>query len=364
MHGVATAPRIQRPAFSLKLSDFVYTYPKELIARYPAVPRDSARLMVVERATRSIEHRRFSDIVEYFEPGDVLVVNNTRVFPARLYGNKERTGARVEVFLLRELKAESRLWDALVNPARKVRVGNRLYFSDELVAEVVDNTTSRGRTLRFLFGGSQQELYDLIDAVGQTPIPPYLRRPAEPADREAYQSIFAAHRGAVAAPSACLHFTPALVDRLRDKGVHIAPVTLHVGLGTFRAIEVEDLSKHRMDCENFRIPATTCALVNQALASPLNHVTVCGPTAARAVESSLSALGQLKPGSGWTDKFIYPPYRFRVTERLITNFHLPASPLLMLATAFADRELVMHAYETAVREQYRLFSYGDAMLIL
>jgi S-adenosylmethionine:tRNA ribosyltransferase-isomerase len=320
--------------------------------------------MVVDRTTRTIEHRRFHEVIDYLRTGDAVVVNDTQVFPARLYGNKERTGARVEVFLLRELNAEKRLWDALVNPARKVRVGNKLYFGDELVAEVVDNTTSRGRTIRFIFDGSPQELYDRIDAVGQTPIPPYLRRPAEPCDRESYQSVFAAHRGAVAAPSACLHFTHSLVDQLTQKGVHIVPVTLHVGLGTFRAVEVEDLTKHRMDSENYRIPASTCTVVNQALTSPLNHVTVCGTTAAKAVESSISALGQLKPGCGWTDRFIYPPYQFRVTERLITNFHPPASPLLMLAAAFADPELIMYAYELAVREEYRLFSYGDAMMIL
>jgi S-adenosylmethionine:tRNA ribosyltransferase-isomerase len=364
MSSVATAPRIFRPAFSLKLSDFTYTYPKELIARYPAEPRESARLMVIDRATRTIEHRTFADISDYFGEGDALVVNDTRVFPARLFGNKEKTGARIEVFLLRELNAESRLWDVLVNPARKIRVGNKLYFGDDLVAEVVDNTTSRGRTIRFIFDGSPQELYDRIDAIGSTPIPPYVRRPSEPEDKERYQTVFARQRGAVAAPTAGLHFTDALLDDIRGRGTHVVPVTLHVGLGTFRPVEVEDLSKHRMDSENFSITSDACDVINGVLRSGRSSVTVCGTTCVRAVESSIAASGGLKPGSGWTDKFIYPPYDFRITQRLITNFHMPRSTLLMLVSAFADRELIIHAYEEAVREEYRLFSFGDAMIIL
>jgi S-adenosylmethionine:tRNA ribosyltransferase-isomerase len=360
----ATATRLPRPTFSLKLSDFCYDYPKDLIARYPAEPRDSARLLVLDRATRSIEHRTFRDIVEYFDQGDVLVVNDSKVFPARLYGNKEKTGARVETFLLRELNSESRLWDVIVDPARKIRVGNKLYFSDDLVAEVVDNTTSRGRTIRFIFDGTREELHALIDRHGQTPLPPYLRREAEPEDRERYQTVFARKRGAVAAPTAGLHFTPELVARLLEKGVDLAPVTLHVGLGTFNPVEVEDLTKHRMDSENYTVSPETCEVVNRALRSPTQRVTVCGTTCVRAVESCLSATGDLKPGEGWTDRFIYPPYTFRITERLLTNFHMPRSTLLMLVSAFADRELVMHAYEEAVRERYRLFSFGDAMLIL
>lgn len=364
MSSVATAPRVFRPALSLKLSDFNYSYPKELVARYPAEPRDAARLMVVDRSKRTVEHRSFRDIVDYFTAGDVLVVNDTQVFPARLYGNKDRTGAKIEVFLLRELNAESRLWDVIVNPARKIRVGNKLYFSDQLVAEVVDNTTSRGRTIRFMFEGTPDELYAQIDAIGKTPIPPYVRRPEEEADRDRYQTIFARCRGAVAAPTAGLHFTDHLVGQLQGKGVAVAPVTLHVGLGTFSPVEVEDLTKHRMDSENFLVSASTCDKVNRALASPVNHVTVCGTTCVRAVESSLSASGDLKPGTGWTDRFIYPPYDFRITERLITNFHMPKSTLLMLVSAFADRELIMHAYEEAVQEKYRLFSFGDAMIVL
>jgi S-adenosylmethionine:tRNA ribosyltransferase-isomerase len=364
MSSVATAPRLFRPALSVKLADFTYSYPKELVAKYPAEPRDGARLMVIDRKARTIEHAVFRDIVDFFDDGDVLVVNDTRVFPARLYGNKEKTGARIEVFLLRELNAESRLWDVIVNPARKIRVGNKLYFGDDLVAEVVDNTTSRGRTIRFMFDGSPQELYDLIDSLGSTPIPPYIRRDAEPEDKERYQTVFARQRGAVAAPTAGLHFTPDLIDSLCAKGVTVAPITLHVGLGTFRPVEVEDLTKHRMDSENFTIDGVSCDAVNRALRSPSNSVTVCGTTCVRALESSIGADGGLKAGSGWTDKFIYPPYSFRITERLITNFHMPKSTLLMLVSAFGDRELMMYAYEEAVREEYRLFSFGDAMIIL
>lgn len=364
MSSVVTAPRIYRPALTPKLSDFTYEYPRELIAKYPARPRDSARLMVVDRAARTIEHRSFADIVDFFDAGDALVVNDTRVFPARLFGNKERTGARVEIFLLRELNCESGLWDAIVSPARKVRVGNKIYFTDDLAAEVVDNTTSRGRTIRFIFDGDRHDLYRHIEAIGTTPIPPYIRRPAEDGDRDDYQTVFAAQRGAVAAPTAGLHFTPELVDRLRAKGVEIVPVTLHVGLGTFRPVEVEDLSKHRMDSENFLISERAAETVNRVLESPIHRVTVCGTTCVRALESCLSAHGGLKPGCGWTDKFIFPPYRFCVTERLITNFHMPGSTLLMLVCAFADRELVLYAYEQAVAEEYRLFSFGDAMLIV
>jgi len=364
MSSVATAPRIFRPTLSLKLSDFQYDYPKELIAKYPAEPRDSSRLMVVNRKERTVEHKTFRDIVDFFNDGDVLVVNDTKVFPARLFGNKEKTGARIEVFLLRELNRESRLWDVIVNPARKIRVGNKLYFDNGLVAEVVDNTTSRGRTIRFIFEGSHEELYAQIDQIGSTPIPPYLRRDAEDDDKERYQTMFAERRGAVAAPTAGLHFTPELVEDVKAKGVTVCPVTLHVGLGTFRPVEVEDLTKHRMDSENFHVETDVCDAVNDALASPTNTVTVVGTTCMRAVESSISASGDLKAGHGWTDKFIYPPYEFRIAERLITNFHMPKSTLLMLVSAFADRELIMHAYEEAIKEEYRLFSFGDAMIIV
>ena len=348
----------------MKISDFVYEYPKELIARYPAQPRDSARLMVLNRAKRSIEHRSFTDIVEYFNPGDVLVVNNTKVFPARLYGNKEKTGARIEVFLLRELNPESRLWDVIVDPARKIRIGNKLYFENGLIAEVIDNTTSRGRTIRFVFEGSNNDLYHKIDEIGQTPIPPYIRRDVEPEDRDRYQTIFAERRGAVAAPTAGLHFTPELQDRLQEKGVEVARVTLHVGLGTFRPVEVEDLTKHRMDSEYYDIPPGTAEMVNKALQNPESAVTAVGTTVVRAIESSLSASYTLKANRGWTDKFIYPPYEFHITERLITNFHMPRSTLLMLVSAFADHDFVKEAYAEAMSQDYRMFSFGDAMLIV
>jgi S-adenosylmethionine:tRNA ribosyltransferase-isomerase len=363
MNLVATVPRrTQRPSLSVRLNDFGFEYPRELVARYPVEPRDASRMMVLNREHRTIEHRQFRDIVEYFDSGDVMVVNDTRVFPARLFGNKEKTGARVEVFLLRELNSESRLWDVIVNPARKIRVGNKLYFDSGLVAEVIDNTTSRGRTIRFIYEGSCEDLYREIDQIGTTPIPHYLRRPTEPEDAERYQTVFAMKRGAVAAPTSALHFTPAIVDAIRARGVHIAPVTLHIGLGTFRPVEVEDLTKHQMDSECFEVTQETCDAVNCALLSRQHSVTAVGTAAARAVESSISAMGLLKPGKGWTDKFIFPPYQFRVTQRLLTNFQMPHSTLLMLVSAFGDREFVLHAYEEAIREEYRLFSFCDAML--
>lgn len=347
----------------MKLSNFVYEFPSSLVAKYPAEPRDSARLMVLDRSKKTIEHRTFSDIVEYFNSGDVIVVNDTKVFPARLYGNKEKTGARIEVFLLRELNPDSRLWDVIVDPARKIRIGNKLYFENGLVAEVIDNTTSRGRTIRFVFEGTNEELYAQIDEIGETPLPTYIKRSVEPDDRERYQTIFARARGAVAAPTAGLHFTPELVDKFTDKGVKFAPVTLHVGLGTFRPVEVEDLTKHRMDSEYYHIPPSTADIANVALRSSRKKVTALGTTVVRAIESSLSAANTLKPNIGWTDKFIYPQYEFKVTEQLITNFHMPKSTLLMLVAAFADYDFIRHAYDVAIKEKYRLFSFGDAMLI-
>lgn len=350
---------------SMKLSDFDYEYPRTLIARYPIEPRDQSRLMVLDRSRGTIEHRLFTDVVEYFQPGDALVVNNTKVFPARLFGNKEKTGARIEVFLLRELNAESRLWDVIVDPARKIRIGNKLYFDNGLVAEVIDNTTSRGRTIRFVFDGENEELYRQIDEIGETPIPPYLKRDVEPEDRTRYQTIFAEERGAVAAPTAGLHFTPEVMRRLAAGGVLTAPVTLHVGLGTFRSVEVEDLTKHRMDSEFYDVSVATADIVNRALASGRrNTVTAVGTTVVRAIESSLNASHHLKAHRGWTDKFIYPPYDFRIADRLITNFHMPRSTLLMLVSAFAGYDFVMEAYREAIRNEYRLFSFGDAMIIL
>lgn len=348
----------------MKLTEFEFDYPKSLIAKYPIEPRDASRLMVLNREKQTIEHKLFSDLPEYFNSGDVILVNNTKVFPARLYGNKEKTGARIEVFLLRELNSESRLWDVIVDPARKIRIGNKLYFDNGLVAEVIDNTTSRGRTIRFVFDGSNQELYSKIDEIGETPIPPYLKRDVEPEDKDRYQTFFAEERGAVAAPTAGLHFTPELVAKLIAKGVEVLPVTLHVGLGTFRPVEVEDLTKHRMDSEYYHVTPEVADRTNLALANPERTVTAVGTTVVRAVESSLSAAYTLKANLGWTDKFIYPPYDFHITQRLITNFHMPRSTLMMLVAGFAGYEFMMEAYHTAVKEKYRLFSFGDAMIII
>ena len=293
-----------------------------------------------------------------------MVANDTYVFPARLRGVKEKTGAKVEDFLLRELNAESRLWDAVVDPARKIRVGNKLVFDGGLAAEVIDNTTSRGRTLRFIFDGTPDELYEVIDRVGETPIPPYLRRPAEPADKVRYQTVFAEHRGAVAAPAAGLHMTPGLLRSFEERGVEVATVTLHSGLGSFKPVEVEDLSKHSMDSECFCVSDEAAVCVNRALTDRDKTVTACDTTVVRALESSLSVDKTLRAGRGWTDKFIYPTYEFHVTERLFANFHQPRSPLFMMAAAFAGYGLLRHAYEEAIREEYRLFAFGDAMLIL
>ncbi len=348
----------------MKLSAFKFDLPSNLIAQYPTENRDEARLMVVHKDSGKIEHKIFKDIIDYFDEGDVLVINNTKVFPARLYGNKEKTGAKIEVFLLRELNKEMYLWDVLVDPARKIRVGNKLYFGDgELVAEVIDNTTSRGRTIRFLYDGPDEEFYKMIDVLGETPLPKYIKRKVEPEDRERFQTIYAEHVGAVAAPTAGLHFTRQLMKRFEIKGVSIAPITLHVGLGTFRSVDVEDLTKHKMDSENFWIEEPTEKRVNEALDTK-KRVCSVGTTSMRALESSVSASGRLKANSGWTDKFIFPPHEFKICNALVTNFHLPQSTLLMMACAFGGYELVMHAYELAVKEKYRFFTYGDAMLVI
>lgn len=348
----------------MKLSSFKFDLPSNLIAQHPSENRDESRLMVIHKDTGKIEHKIFKDIIDYFDEGDVLVINNTKVFPARLYGNKEKTGAKIEVFLLRELNKEMYLWDVLVDPARKIRVGNKLYFGDgELVAEVIDNTTSRGRTIRFLYDGDNEEFYKMVDTLGETPLPKYIKRKVEPNDRERFQTIYAEHVGAVAAPTAGLHFTKQLMKRLEIKGVEMTPVTLHVGLGTFRSVDVEDLTKHKMDSENFWINESTEKRVNEALD---NKKRVCsiGTTSMRALESSVSAGGRLKANSGWTDKFIFPPYEFKICNALVTNFHLPQSTLMMMACAFGGFDLMMHAYETAIKEKYHFFTYGDAMLII
>ena len=348
----------------MKLSEFKFDLPAGSIALYPAENRDEARLMVIHRDTGEIEHKIFKDIVDYFDEGDALVVNDTMVFPARLYGNKEKTGAKIEVFLLRELNREMKLWDVLVDPARKIRVGNKLYFGDgELVAEVIDNTTSRGRTIRFLYDGSDEEFRQLIDTLGETPLPKEINRQVETEDRERFQTLFAEKIGAVAAPTAGMHFTKQLMKRLEIKGVQLTPITLHIGLGSFKPVDVEDLTKHKMDSENFYVGKETVEIVNKAL-DEKKKVCAVGTTAMRALESSVPASNRLKEREGWTDKFIFPPYEFKICNALITNFHLPQSTLLMMACAFGGYELVMDAYQVAIKEGYKFFSYGDAMLII
>lgn len=349
----------------MKLSQFKFSINENLLATHPAPNRDESRLMVVDRKSGKIEHKLFKDIIDYFGEDDVLVLNNTRVFPARLFGNKEKTGAKIEVFLLRELNTESKLWDVLVDPARKIRIGNKLYFgeNDMLVAEVIDNTTSRGRTLRFLFDGTAEEFRNAIEILGHTPLPKYIKRKAEPSDKERYQTVYAKHEGAVAAPTAGLHFSRELLKRLELKGVNLAEVTLHVGLGTFRQVEVEDLTKHKMDSELFTIPKSAADIVNRAKLKK-RRICAVGTTSMRAVESSVSTQGELKPASGWTNKFIFPPYDFSVANCMVTNFHMPESTLLMMTAAFGGYDLIMHAYKVAQKEKYRFFSYGDAMLIL
>ncbi len=348
----------------MKLSEFKFVLPPESLALYPTPNRDESRMMVIDRAKGTIEHRMFKDIVEYFNDGDVMVVNDTKVFPARLYGNKEKTGAKIEVFLLRELNKEMHLWDVLVDPARKIRVGNKLYFGNgDLVAEVVDNTTSRGRTIRFLVDANDDSFYKTIDALGETPLPKYIKRKAEASDKERYQTIYAENVGAVAAPTAGLHFTKQVMKKLEIKGIDIVPVTLHVGLGTFRAVDVEDLTKHKMDSENFIIPAESAIKVNKALDAK-KRVCAIGTTSMRAIESATTASGRLKEFAGWTDKFIFPPYEFKIGNALLTNFHMPESTLLMMTSAFGSYDLIMKAYKLAQKEKYRFYSYGDCMLIL
>ena len=349
----------------MKLSEFEFELADSFIAEFPSDQRDESRLMVVHRESGKIEHKMFKDVIDYFDDGDVMVVNDTKVFPARMYGNKEKTGAKIEVFLLRELNRDSLLWDVLVDPARKIRIGNKLYFGqeDELVAEVIDNTTSRGRTLRFLFDGSYDEFKATITKLGETPLPKYIKRDPVPEDEERYQTIFASNEGAVAAPTAGLHFSKQLMKRLEIKGIEFAPITLHVGLGTFRPVDVEDLTKHKMDSEELYIGQHTSDLVNQA---KLNKKKVCaiGTTATRALESSVTVNKKLKPFDGWTNKFIFPPYEFTIPDALITNFHMPKSTLLMMISAYCGHDLMMKAYKEAKKEKYRFYSYGDAMLIL
>jgi len=349
----------------MKLSHFNFKLPDELLADRPADIRDESRLMVLDRKKKTIEHKLFKDLIDYFDEGDVMILNNTKVFPARLYGNKEKTGARIEVFLLRELNEEQRLWDVLVDPARKIRIGNKLYFGDDdtLVAEVIDNTTSRGRTLRFLYDGSYREFRQKLTDLGETPLPKYIKRNVEPEDEERYQTIFAKKEGAVAAPTAGLHFSKHLLKRLEIKGVLLPEITLHVGLGTFNPVEVEDLSKHKMDSEEIEIDPRAVEVINNGIKNK-RRICAVGTTTMRAIESSVSANGFINEYVGWTNKFIFPPYDFSIANCMITNFHTPKSTLLMMVSAFAGLDFIKKAYDEAIKEQYRFFSYGDAMLII
>lgn len=349
----------------MKLSQYNYNFSPELLAQYPVEHRDDSRMLVLHRATGEIEHKYFKDIINYFDEEDVFVLNNTKVFPARLYGNKEKTGAEIEIFLLRELNKDLRLWDVLVEPARKIRIGNKLYFGedDALVAEVIDNTTSRGRTLRFLYDGSYEEFREVLAQMGETPLPRWVREKVEPMDEERYQTIYAKVEGAVAAPTAGLHFSKHLLKRMEIKGIDTAEITLHVGLGNFRTVDVEDLTKHKMDSEQIFIPAETAERVNRAKTSG-HRVCAIGTTVQRTIESSVSTNGMLKPYEGWTNKFIFSPYEFSVADSMVSNFHLPGSTQLMMVAAFGGYDNVMNAYKVAIEEGYRFGTYGDAMLIL
>ncbi|HQU94715.1 MAG: tRNA preQ1(34) S-adenosylmethionine ribosyltransferase-isomerase QueA [Bacteroidetes bacterium] len=351
-----------------KLSNFNFDLPKNKIAQFPSEQRELAKLMVVHKDTGKIEHKVFKDILDYFDAGDVMIRNDTKVFPARLYGKKEKTGATIEVFLLRELNSEMKLWDVLVDPARKIRVGNKLYFNDAkgnevLVAEVVDNTTSRGRTIRFFYDGDSEAFMKILDQLGNTPLPKYINRNANDLDKERYQTVYAKSIGAVAAPTAGLHFSKDLLKRLEIKGVDFAELTLHIGLGTFRSIDVEDLSKHKMEAEYFKISDIAADKVNKAKLEK-HRVCAIGTTSMRSIESAVSAEGMLKAAEGWTNKFIFPPYPFSIADSMLTNFHLPKSSLIIMICAFGGYELIMDAYQEAIKNDYNFYSYGDAMLII
>ncbi len=349
----------------MKLSQFRFDLPLNLIAQHPTKRREDSRMMVVHRHTGQIENKHFKDILEYFDDKDTFVVNNTKVFPARMYGRKEKTGAKIEVFLLRELSKPNRLWDVIVDPARKIRVGNKLYFgeNEELVAEVVDNTTSRGRTIKFLWEDSEDSFREMLERLGETPLPKYIKRKPEPEDKERYQTVYAKYEGAVAAPTAGLHFSKELIKRCEIHGIRFSEVTLHTGLGTFRPIEVEDLSKHKMDAEYFRIDQECCDIVNKSKERD-SRVCAIGTTTLRATESSITAGGQMKPAEGWTNHFIHPPYKFSICDSLVTNFHLPKTSLYIMTCAFAGYDLTIEAYKKAIKDKYRFFSYGDALLII
>lgn len=344
----------------MKLSDFSYNLPKSSIAKYPASPRDKAKLMILDREKQTIDIKAFTNLADYLEEGDCVVVNETRVFQARLFGKKEKTQAKIEVFLLRELNAHECIWDVIVDPARKVRIGNKIYFTDDLWCEIIDNTTSRGRTVRF---NQATDIFKAVEKIGVTPLPPYIKREAEHADRENYQTVYARVDGSVAAPTAGLHFTNRLLDKIRKKGVDVVPVLLHIGLGTFRPVEVEDLTKHKMDSEFFEITRDSAERINATIQNG-KRVVVVGTSATRALESSVTADGLVRPNKGWTDKFIYPHYEFRIADSLVTNFHMPESTLMMLVAAFGGTEFMMKAYKRALKEGFHFLSFGDAMLII
>jgi S-adenosylmethionine:tRNA ribosyltransferase-isomerase len=343
----------------MKSTDFKFSLPKNMIAQHPKVPRDECKLMVVNRKSKDIETKKFKDVIDYMEEGDTLVVNDSKVFAARLFGLKEKTNAKIEVFLLRQLSQEENIWDVLVDPARKVRIGNRIFLTKNLYCEVIDNTTSRGRIVRFNYRGDFQKY---IEKLGKTPLPPYIKREPTENDRDNYQTVYAEHVGSVAAPTAGIHFTKELLRKVEKKGINIVPVTLHIGLGTFRPVEVEDLTKHRMDSEFFYISDDTASMVNQTVENKKKIIAV-GTSAARVLEANTTAGRYIRSGQGWTDKFLYPPQTLKVVDKLITNFHLPQSTLIMLVCAFADKDLVLKAYKKAIKEKFRFYSYGDAMLL-
>ena len=343
----------------MRLAEFQYNLPEKYVAQKPLPRRDRSKLMVLHKDTGKIEHRKFFNIIDYLDKDDCLVINRTKVFPARVQAIKQKTNAHVELFLLREL--ESNMWEVLVKPARKVRIGNKLSITKTVSCDVIDNTISGGRVVRFSCNGD--DVYKILDKVGAAPLPPYIRRKATAVDKRRYQTVYASHIGAVAAPTAGLHFTKPLLEKAKKKGVNVIPIVLNVGLGTFKPVHVDDLSRHRMDSEYFEISVDAATIVNDSMEKGKKIVSV-GTTTTRALESVFITQNRINPGMGWTDKFIYPPYDFKVVDKLITNFHMPGSTLLMLVSAFASRDLIFHAYEVAKKNKYRFYSYGDAMLIL
>ena len=349
----------------MKLSQFQFSLPADKIASEPPRWRDECKLMVLHKSTGEIEHKLFKDIIDYFGKGDTFVLNDTKVFPARLYGNKEKTGADIEVFLLRELNREQRLWDVIVDPARKIRIGNKLYFGEDesLVAEVIDNTTSRGRTLRFLYDGSYEEFKSTLFGLGQTPVPDWVKKTVTPEDEENFQTIFAKHEGAVSAPAAGLHFSRELFNRMILKDINKAFITLHMGIGHFREVDVEDLSKHKMDSERVIMTEEAAELINKTKKSG-HKVLAVGITTIRGLETYTTTNDEVNPYDGWTNKFIFPPYRFSIPNAIVSNFHRPGSTMLMSVAAFGGYENVMKAYKIALEQGYKFGPYGDALLII